>query len=68
MMDPAAIFVTLGGVALAVGVNIYFFSPRRAVIAEVPPPPPAPLGTLPAEPATPAAPGETPADDPGAQP
>jgi hypothetical protein len=64
MMDPAAIGVTLGGVALAIGVNLYFFSPRRAAVAEVPPPRPAPLaGTQPAEPATPAAPGETPADD-----
>jgi len=65
MMNPAAIWVTLGGVALAIGVNIYFFSPRRAVIAEVPPPPPAPPADLtPAEPAPPAAP---PSDDAGAQ-
>jgi len=63
-MNPAAIWVTLGGVALAIGVNIYFFSPRRAVIAEVPPPPPAPPADLtPAEPAPPAAP---PSDDAGA--
>ena len=65
MMNPAAIWVTLGGVALAIGVNIYFFSPRRAVIAEVPPPAPAPPADLtPAEPAPPAAP---PSDDAGAQ-
>ena len=53
MKDLAALWVTLGGVALAVGVNFYFFSPRRAVIAEaVPPPrvPTAPVGG--AEPST----------------
>lgn len=32
MMD-AAIWVTIGGVLLAIAVNIYFFSPRRAVVA-----------------------------------
>jgi len=67
MIDPAAIWVTLGGVALAIGVNIYFFSPRRAVIAEVPPPPPAPpeppADVQPAEPAPPAPP---PVEDAGA--
>ena len=35
MIDPAAIWVTAGGVALAIGVNLYFFSPRRATV--VPP-------------------------------
>ena len=33
MIDPAAIWVTAGGVALAIGVNLYFFSPRRATVA-----------------------------------
>jgi plastocyanin domain-containing protein len=32
MMDPAAIGVTVGGVALAIGVNLYFFSPRHAAV------------------------------------
>ena len=32
-MDPAAIWVTAGGVALAVAVNAYFFAPRKAVVA-----------------------------------
>jgi len=36
-MDPAALWVTVGGVALAIGVNLYFFAPRRAaVVAPVP--------------------------------
>ena len=30
MIDPAAVWVTVGGVALAIGVNLYFFAPRRA--------------------------------------
>jgi plastocyanin domain-containing protein len=34
-VDPAAFWVTVGGAALAVGVNLYFFAPRRATI--VPP-------------------------------
>ena len=60
-MNPAAVWVTLGGVALAIGVNIYFFSPRQAVVAEVPPPPPAPpADAQPEEPAAPAAAGEPP--------
>ena len=33
MMDPAAFWVTAGGVALAIAVNVYFFSPRRATVA-----------------------------------
>lgn len=32
-MDPAAVWVTTGGLALAVAVNLYFFSPRRATVA-----------------------------------
>lgn len=32
-MDPAAIAVTVGGLVLAVAVNLYFFAPRRAVVA-----------------------------------
>jgi plastocyanin domain-containing protein len=32
-MDPAAVWVTAGGAALAVAVNLYFFSPRRAAAA-----------------------------------
>ena len=28
-MDPAALWVTLGGIALAALVNLYFFAPRR---------------------------------------
>ena len=47
-MDPAALWVTLGGVALAVGVNSYFFSPRRAVIAQTVPPQVPPPQTSPA--------------------
>lgn len=35
----AALWVTLGGVALAIGVNLYFFSPRRAVVARPAPAP-----------------------------
>ena len=31
-MDPVALWVTVGGVALAVAVNLYFFSPRRAAV------------------------------------
>ena len=31
-MDPTAIGVTVGGVALAIGVNLYFFAPRRAAV------------------------------------
>lgn len=37
-MDPAAIWVTAGGVVLAAAVNLYFFSPRRAVVAAPPAP------------------------------
>ncbi len=33
-MDPAALWVTVGGVALAIGVNVYFFSPRRATVVQ----------------------------------
>ena len=33
MMDSAAFWVTAGGVALAIAVNLYFFSPRRATVA-----------------------------------
>jgi plastocyanin domain-containing protein len=33
-MDPVALGVTVGGVALAVAVNLYFFAPRRAVVAQ----------------------------------
>jgi plastocyanin domain-containing protein len=33
MMDPAAFWVTAGGVALAIGANLYFFSPRSATVA-----------------------------------
>ena len=33
MMDPAAFWVTAGGVALAIAVNLYFFSPRKAAVA-----------------------------------
>jgi len=46
-MDAAALWVTLGGVALALGVNFYFFSPRRAVVAQAlpPSPPAAPVGS-----------------------
>ena len=36
-MDPVALWVTVGGVALAIGVNFYFFAPRRATV--VPPSP-----------------------------
>jgi plastocyanin len=32
-MDPVALAVTVGGVALALAVNLYFFAPRRAVVA-----------------------------------
>jgi Cu+-exporting ATPase len=32
-MDPAAVWVTTGGLVLAVAVNLYFFSPRRATMA-----------------------------------
>jgi plastocyanin domain-containing protein len=32
-MDPVALWVTVGGVAFALAVNLYFFSPRRAVVA-----------------------------------
>jgi plastocyanin domain-containing protein len=32
-MDPAALWVTAGGVALAIAVNLYFFAPRRATVA-----------------------------------
>ena len=35
-MDPAAIWVTAGGVALAIAVNLYFFSPRKAAVAALP--------------------------------
>ena len=31
-MDPAAFWVTAGGVARAIGVNLYFFSPRKATV------------------------------------
>ena len=33
-MDPLAIWVTAGGVVLAVAVNFYFFAPHRPVGAE----------------------------------
>jgi len=33
-MDLSALWVTVGGVALAIGVNIYFFSTRRTAVAE----------------------------------
>ena len=33
MMDAATVWVTTGGLALAVAVNLYFFSPRRAAMA-----------------------------------
>ena len=33
MMDSAAFWVTAGGVALAIAVNLYFFSPRTATVA-----------------------------------
>ena len=33
MMDPAAWWVTAGGVALAIAVNLYFFSPRKVTVA-----------------------------------
>jgi len=48
-MDLTALWVTVGGVALAVGVNLYFFAPRRAVVAQPAAPEPAP----PAAPETP---------------
>ncbi|MEK7824610.1 MAG: cupredoxin domain-containing protein [Candidatus Eisenbacteria bacterium] len=32
-MDPVAVGVTVGGVALALAVNLYFFSPWRAAVA-----------------------------------
>jgi plastocyanin domain-containing protein len=32
-MDPAAIWVTTGGLALAVAVNLYFFGARSATVA-----------------------------------
>jgi len=41
VIDPAALWVTAGGVALAVAVNFYFFAPRRPVVAA---PLPAPEG------------------------
>ena len=28
-MDAAAMWVTAGGIALAIAVNLYFFTPRR---------------------------------------
>ena len=34
MMDPGALGVTVGGVVLAVAVNLYFFVPRRAAVAQ----------------------------------
>lgn len=33
MMDSAAFWVTAGGVALAIAVNLYFFSTRSATVA-----------------------------------
>jgi plastocyanin len=41
MMDPLAIWVTVGGAVLAIAVNVYFFSPRRAAVASAPAPLPA---------------------------
>ncbi len=35
-MDPAAFWVTAGGVALAIAVNVYFFSPAKPVVAAPP--------------------------------
>jgi plastocyanin domain-containing protein len=35
-MEPAAFWVTAGGVALAIAVNVYFFSPRKPVVAAPP--------------------------------
>jgi len=61
-MNPAAVWVTLGGVALAIGVNIYFFSPRRAVVAAVPPPPAPPADVVPEVPVAPDLLGGPPAE------
>jgi hypothetical protein len=55
-MNWTALWVVAGGVALAVGVNLYFFSPRRAVVAA----PPAPTPPAASEPApTPIPPAAT---------
>ena len=35
-MDAAAFWVTAGGVALAIAVNVYFFSPAKPVVAAAP--------------------------------
>jgi plastocyanin domain-containing protein len=35
-MEPAAFWVTAGGVALAIAVNVYFFSHRKSVVAAPP--------------------------------
>ena len=35
-MDPAALWVTAGGVALAIAVNVYFFSPAKPVVVAPP--------------------------------
>lgn len=35
-MDPAAFWVTAGGVGLAIAVNVYFFSPAKPVVAAPP--------------------------------
>jgi len=43
-MDPLAIGVTVGGVVLAIAVNLYFFTPRRATVATAPPPATPPHG------------------------
>ena len=58
-MDLAAVWVTLGGVALAIGVNAYFFGPRKAAIAQ-----PSPAGAaVPVD-----APADAPADATGGAP
>lgn len=49
-MDPAAIWVTVGGGVLAIVVNVYFFSPRRATVAVPAPSAPPASPTLLAEP------------------
>lgn len=46
-MNWTALWVVAGGAALAVGVNLYFFSPRREVVAA----PPAPIPPAASEPA-----------------
>jgi plastocyanin domain-containing protein len=35
-MEPAAFWVTAGGVALAIAVNLYFFSPRKPAVVAPP--------------------------------